>query len=155
MNKIIIAFGLATLLTSHAIAEASILSSLPPDVQNDIKKIRQTCREWKVSKITEGNRTCRFAASGSRTKIDDDRVTFKWKDYRIEGPESAHHAMHRRDRAFLHNPRKKRPVRVGQLARPPRRRSVDETVPPLLIEPDHPIPQRLPVHAADFRRFCA
>jgi hypothetical protein len=40
----------------------------------------------------------------------------------------AHHAMDRRDRAFLHNPRKKRPVRVGQLARPPRR----------LIEPDHP-----------------
>jgi hypothetical protein len=24
----------------------------------------------------------------------------------------------------------------------------------LLIEPDHPIPQRLPIHAADFGRFC-
>ena len=42
---------------------------------------------------------------------------------------------------------------VCQLARCTRRRFVDETVRPLLVEPDHPVPQRLTVHAADLRRL--
>ena len=34
-----------------------------------------------------------------------------------------------------------------------RRQFVDETVRPMLVERDHPIPQRLTVHAADLRRL--
>ena len=34
-----------------------------------------------------------------------------------------------------------------------RRQFVDETVRPMLVEPDHPVPQRLTVHAPDLRRL--
>src|SRR5271168_5540686 len=44
---------------------------------------------------------------------------------------------------------------VGQLAGCARRQFVDETVRPLRIEPDHPVPQRLTVHAADLRRLLS
>jgi hypothetical protein len=68
----------------------------------------------------------------------------------IAGP-PAHNAIDRRDRACLHEAGEKRLMLVGQLAWRARRRLVDETVRPLLVEPDDPIPQRLTVHAADLR----
>jgi hypothetical protein len=46
MKKVIIALGMAALFTSHAIAETSILRTLPLNVQNDIERVRQTCREY-------------------------------------------------------------------------------------------------------------
>jgi len=54
-----------------------------------------------------------------------------------------------RDRTFLHDPGKKCPVRGIELGRNARRRSIDETVRSSIIEPDHPVPQRLPIHPAD------
>ena len=63
----------------------------------------------------------------------------------------ANHAVDRRDRALLHDPGEKGPVRVVELGRHARRRDVDETVRPLLVEADHPVPQRLAIHPADLR----
>ena len=48
---------------------------------------------------------------------------------------------------------KKRPVRGIELGRNARRRNVDETVRSLIIEPVHPVPQRLPIHPADLCRI--
>ena len=50
---------------------------------------------------------------------------------------------HCRDRAFLHEAGEKRLMLVDQLARRARRRFVDQTVRPLLVEPDHPVLQCL------------
>ena len=63
----------------------------------------------------------------------------------------ANHAVDRRDRPLLHDPSEKGPVRIVELGRHARRRDVDETVRPLLVEPDHPVPQRLTIHPADLR----
>jgi hypothetical protein len=43
-------------------------------------------------------------------------------------------------------------VLLVELGRHTRRRLVDETVRPLLVEPDHPVPQRLTIYAANLRR---
>ena len=64
----------------------------------------------------------------------------------------ANHAVDRRDRPLLHDPGEKSPVRIIELGRHARRRDIDETVRPLLVEPDHPIPQCLTIHPADLRR---
>jgi hypothetical protein len=66
-----------------------------------------------------------------------------------------HHATGRRNRAFLHNPSQKSTVCGVQLGRYARRRNIDETVRSLSIEPDHPVPQRLPIHPADLGRLSA
>ena len=66
----------------------------------------------------------------------------------IAGP-PPHHAVDRRDRAFLHEPGEERPVYGIELGRNARRRNVDQTVRSLIIEPDHPVSQRLPIHPAD------
>ena len=70
----------------------------------------------------------------------------------IAGP-PAHHAVDRRDRAFVHEPAEKGFVRVVELGRRAWRRDVDETVRPLLVVSDHPVPQCLAVHPADLRCF--
>src|SRR3984893_7973409 len=44
---------------------------------------------------------------------------------------------------------------VGELRRPPGRLDVDQTVRPVLVEAVRPVPQRLPVHAADPGRLGA
>src|SRR4029077_15934070 len=44
---------------------------------------------------------------------------------------------------------------VGELRRPPGRLDVDQTVRTVLVEAVRPVPQRLPVHAADPRRLGA
>ena len=72
----------------------------------------------------------------------------------IAGPPS-HHAVDRRNGAFLHDPTQKRPVSSIELGRYSRRRNVDETIRSLVIEPDHPVPQRLPVHPADLGGLAA
>src|SRR5437660_4436404 len=60
----------------------------------------------------------------------------------------------RRDRTLLYDPSEKGPVRVVELGRHARRRDVDETVRPLLVEPDHPVPQRLAIHPPDCYSAC-
>ena len=58
----------------------------------------------------------------------------------IAGP-PAHDAIERRDRAVFHKASEECFMFVCQLARRARRHLVDETVRPLLVEPDHPIPR--------------
>src|SRR5262249_16965654 len=65
----------------------------------------------------------------------------------------AHHAMDRSDRALLYDAGEKGLMCGVELGRHPRRRSIDETVRSLLVEPDHPVPQRLTIHAANLRRL--
>src|SRR5262249_35092565 len=60
----------------------------------------------------------------------------------IAGP-PAHHAMDRRDRTLIYDPGEKGLVPGVELGRHSRRRDIDETVRSLLVEPDHPVPQRL------------
>src|SRR6266542_3459275 len=69
----------------------------------------------------------------------------------IAGP-PAHNTMDRWDRALFHTAGEKCLVCVRQLARRARGRPVDETLRSLLVEPDHPVPQRLTVHSADLCR---
>src|SRR2546423_11387671 len=64
----------------------------------------------------------------------------------------ANHTVDRRDRTLLYDPSEKGPVRIVELGRHARRRDIDETVRPLRVEPDHPVPQRLAIHPADLRR---
>src|SRR5262249_5390137 len=64
----------------------------------------------------------------------------------------AHHAMDRSDRALLYDSGEKGLMNSVELGRHPRRRNIDETVRSLLVEPDHPVPQRLTIHAANLRR---
>src|SRR5262249_728474 len=65
----------------------------------------------------------------------------------------AHHPMDRSDRALLYDSAEKGPMGGVELGRHPRRRNIDETVRSLLVEPDHPVPQRLTIHAANLRRL--
>src|SRR5262245_28467845 len=65
----------------------------------------------------------------------------------------AHHAMDRSDRALLYEAGEKGLVRGVELGRHPRRRNIDETIRSLLVEPDHPVPQRLTIHATNLRRL--
>src|SRR5437773_7375003 len=65
----------------------------------------------------------------------------------------AHHAMDRSDRALLYDAGEKGLMNSVELGRHPRRRNIDETVRSLLVEPDHPVPQRLTIHAANLRRL--
>ncbi len=62
----------------------------------------------------------------------------------------AHHAMYGRDRPFVYDPRQKCPMRLVELRRRTRCGDIGQTVRPLLVEPDHPVAKRLPVHSADF-----
>ena len=39
------------------------------------------------------------------------------------------------------------------IGRHSRRWNIDETIRSLLVEPDHPVPQRLPIHATNLRRL--
>src|SRR3954469_1243153 len=50
----------------------------------------------------------------------------------------------RREKGFVH---------VVEFGRRARRRNVDETVRPLLVEPDYPVTQRLAIHPAEVRCF--
>jgi len=65
----------------------------------------------------------------------------------------AHHAMDRRDRTLLYDSGEKGPVQGVELGRHSWRRDIDETVRSLLVEPDHPVPQRLTIHATDLGRL--
>src|SRR6185369_10172861 len=56
---------------------------------------------------------------------------------------------HRRDGPFVHDPRKKCPVPLVELRRRAWRGDIDQTIRSLLVEPDHPVAKRLPVHPAD------
>ena len=70
----------------------------------------------------------------------------------IAGP-PADDPIDRQDRAVLYKASEECLVFACQLARRARRRLVDETVRPLLVERVHPVPQCPPIHAADsFRR---
>src|SRR5512132_638755 len=60
--------------------------------------------------------------------------------------------MDRSDRALLYDSGEKGLVYGVELGRHSWRRNIDETVHTLLIEPDHPVPQRLTIHATDLRR---
>ena len=72
-NVIIIAVGLAALFTSHALAEAPILRSLPSNVQKEIDKIRQSCREIDSSTVAEGDEGLRtFTVSGAQAVLIDE-----------------------------------------------------------------------------------
>src|SRR3974377_1374403 len=61
----------------------------------------------------------------------------------------AHPAMDGRDRPFVHDPRQKCPVPLVELRRRTWRGDIDQTIRPLLVEPDHPVAKRLPVHPPD------
>src|SRR5215211_1682349 len=65
----------------------------------------------------------------------------------------AHHAMARRDRTLLDQLSEKSFVFVGELAGRTRRELAEQAVRPLFVEPYHPVPQRLAVHAAGLRRL--
>jgi hypothetical protein len=70
----------------------------------------------------------------------------------VTGP-PAHHAIDGRARPFVHDPRQKRPVLRVELRRRTGRGNIDQTIRPLLVESDHPVAKRLPVHPADLRRL--
>jgi hypothetical protein len=72
----------------------------------------------------------------------------------IAGPPS-HDTVDRRDRSFLHDPSQKLPVRGVEFGRHARRGNVNETIRSLVVEPDHPVPQRLPIHPANLGRLGA
>src|SRR6516165_10527313 len=61
--------------------------------------------------------------------------------------------MDRSDRALLDDSGEKGLMDSVEFSRHPRRRNIDETVRSLLVEPDHPVPQRLTIHAANLRRL--
>ena len=63
--------------------------------------------------------------------------------------------MDRRDRTFLNDPDEEGPVLGIELGGYPRRRNVDQPIRASLVEADHPIPQRLPVHPTDFGGLLA
>jgi hypothetical protein len=80
MKKFIIALGLATLFTSHAIAEAPILRSLPSDVQKEIERVRQSGRglgpatsDYTPPRVTEGDEgLITFTVSGAQAVLVDE-----------------------------------------------------------------------------------
>src|SRR5262245_29578118 len=55
--------------------------------------------------------------------------------------------------ALLYDAGEKGLMNSVELGRHPRRRNIDETVRSLLVEPDHPVPQRLTIHAANLCRL--
>src|SRR5262245_60391562 len=57
--------------------------------------------------------------------------------------------MDRRDRTLLHESGEKGLVPGVELGWRSRRRDIDETVRSLLVEPDHPVPQGLAIHATN------
>src|SRR4030095_9190937 len=59
----------------------------------------------------------------------------------------AHHAMDHRDRTLLYDSGEKGLVPGVELGRNSRSRALDATVRSLLVEPNHPVPQRLTIHA--------
>jgi hypothetical protein len=61
--------------------------------------------------------------------------------------------MDRRDRTLLHDAGEKGRVHGFELERHSWRRDIDETVRSPLVEPDHPVPQGLTIHATNLRRF--
>src|SRR5215510_6388575 len=65
----------------------------------------------------------------------------------------AHHPMDRRDRTLLHEAGEKGLVHGFELRWHSCRRNIDETVRSLLVETDHPVPQRLTIHATNLRRL--
>ena len=65
----------------------------------------------------------------------------------------AHHAMDRRDRTLFHDSSEKGLVHGVELGRHSWRRDIDETGRSLLVEPDHPVPQRLTIHATNLGRL--
>src|SRR5262249_16263341 len=69
------------------------------------------------------------------------------------GRPPAHYAVDCWNRPLLHDPGEKSLVRVVKLGRHTRGGNVDETIRPLLVESDHPVPQRLTIHSADLRRL--
>ena len=79
MKNFIITLGLATLFTTHATAETSILRSLPSDVQKEIEGIRQSCRElgpatsdYTPPRVTEGDEgLITFTVSGAQAILLD------------------------------------------------------------------------------------
>ena len=58
-----------------------------------------------------------------------------------------------RDRTLIYDPGGKGLVPGVELGRHSQRRDIDETVRSLLVEPDHPVPQRLTIHATDCGRL--
>src|SRR5262249_2225049 len=88
-----------------------------------------------------------------------DRIVRHWEPELLMQPHDqiarppAHHAMDRRYRALLYDAGEKGLMYRVELGRHPWRRNIDETVRSLLVEPDHPVPQRLTIHAANLRRL--
>src|SRR4029450_9735251 len=66
----------------------------------------------------------------------------------IAGP-PAHHAMNRLDRPLVDETSEKLFVLGVEFARCARRRLVAQTFGTLIVEPDHPVPKRLALHAAE------
>jgi len=110
-------------------------------------------KEW--IELTSRERPCWLDCRGS--PLQDDTCTSECNITSNTTPQIAgpppHHAVDSRDRAFLHDPGEERPMCGIELGRNARRRNVDETVRSLIIEPDHPVSQRLPIHPADSCRF--
>jgi hypothetical protein len=67
----------------------------------------------------------------------------------------AHHMVHVDIRTFLDQPRQLGQLRGVQPGATPRPRPVAQAVHARLVVADHPVPQRLAVHAASSRRRCA
>src|SRR4029077_18399984 len=65
----------------------------------------------------------------------------------------AHHPMDRGDRTLLNKAGEKGLVLGVELGRHSWRTDIDETVRSLLVETDHPVPQRLTIHATNLRRL--
>src|SRR5262245_21831490 len=72
----------------------------------------------------------------------------------IAGP-PAHHLMNRLDRPLVDETSEKLFVHGVEFARCARRRLVAQTFGALIVEPDHPVPERLTLHAADLRGLFA
>jgi hypothetical protein len=80
LKTVIIALGLATFVNSHAMAEAPILRSLPPDAQKEIERVRQSCRElgpatsdYSPPGVTEGDEgLITFTVSGAQAVLVDE-----------------------------------------------------------------------------------
>ena len=66
----------------------------------------------------------------------------------IAGPPS-HDTVDRRDRSFLYDPSQKGTVCGLELGWHAGRWNVNETIRSLVVEPNHPVPQRLPIHPAN------
>src|SRR6516165_6680017 len=90
-------------------------------------------------------------AIGRRLRVEYDAIASASRSARQTI--GKHHAMDRRDRTLLYDSGEKGLVPGVELGRYSRRRDIDETVRSLLVEPDHPVPQRLTIHATDRGRL--